>query len=327
MRKLRNLCILALAACLLLAGCGGDDPDPVYTVPTEETEAAQDLGALTILFTGDLQNVFARNGTRGEIGYAALAAYRDALEDEGKTVLLIDGGCALSNENAGAERNGKTLAELIGSVGYDIRVPGEGELSYGVEAFQTLASEMEDSTYSSCNLVDATGAPAFEPFVIVECGDVKVGFVGITSPYAADTLADEGYGFCQGSSRDDFFAAVQDAIDAASDAGADYIIAVGNLGSDPTDTPWTSAEVIANTTGLSAFLDCRSGAVLEGETVKDLDNYEIPVCAPGSEFAYVGRITLDLNDGSVEVELVTELEDENSAVAKSAADLAKELEE
>ena len=40
----------------------------------------------------------------------------------------------------------------------------------------------------------------------------------------------------------------------------------------------------------------------------------------------MGEITLDLNDGRVEVELLTELDKESSAVAKAAADLAKELE-
>ena len=103
------------------------------------------------------------------------------------------------------------------------------------------------------------------------------------------------------------------------------MIAVGDLGTDPMNTPWTCAEVIANSTGLTAFLDA-GGSVLKGKTVTDLDNYEIPVCGVGSEFNYVGEITLDLNDGSVKVELVTELEDENTAVAKAAADLAEDME-
>lgn len=324
MRKLRNLLILALAACLLLAACGGGET-PVDTHPTEETGAARDLGEVTVLFTGNIQNIFEKNGTRGEIGYAALAAYRDALEDEDRQVILVDGGSAMANDGAGAVKNGKNLADLIGSVGYDVRVVGETELTYGVAELQKLTDRMEDSAYLSCNLVDSTGKAVFAPYAIVECGDVKVAFVGITTPHAAETLNDEAYGFCQGASKDEFFASVQDAIDAASDAGAEYVIAVGGLGTDPLDSPWTCAEIIANTTGLSAFLDC-GGGVLEGETVTDLDNYEIPVCAVGAEFNYVGVITLDLNDGTAQVELLTELDKENSTVAKAAADLAKELE-
>lgn len=326
MRKLRILLILALTACLLLTACGGGDtPAPVYTDPTEETQEAKDLGEVTILFTGNMQNVFEKDEIQGEIGYAALAAYRKSMEDDGHQVILVDGGNAMVNEDAGTVRKGRTLAELIGSVGYDLRVVGETELTYSVKDFRNLTEKMDGSVYLSGNLVDADGQLVFEPYVIMECGDVKVGFVGITTPHAADTLDDEAYGFCQGASKEEFFAAVQDAIDAVSDAGAEYVIAVGGLGTDPLDSPWTCAEIIANTTGLSAFLDC-GGGVLEGKTVKDLDNYEIPVCAVGAEFHYVGQITLDLNDGSVEVELLTELEGENTTVAKAAADLAKELE-
>ena len=325
MRKLRNLLIIALAACLLLAACsGGDTPAPVQTDPTEETRTPKDQGQVTILFTGNVQNVFEKEEYSGQIGYAALAAYRDELEDAGHQVILVDGGNAMALEAAGTVREGRTLAELIGSVGYHVRVVGERELTYGVADFESLTQKMKESEFLSCNLVDAEGQPVFAAYAVLECGDMKVGFVGITTPHAADTLGDEAYGFCQGSTKEEFYSAVQDAIDAASRAGADYVIAVGDLGTDPTDSPWTCAEVIANSTGLTAFLDA-GGSVLKGQTVTDLDHYEIPVCGTGSEFNYVGRITLDLNDGSVKVELVTELEDENSTVAKAAADLAEEL--
>lgn len=325
MRKLRNLLLLILAVCLLLSACGEDTAGPAYTQPSEENKAPKDQGVVTILFTGNARNVFEKDELQGQIGYAALAAYRDELEEDGHRVILVDGGNAMFHDGAGSVRGGKTLAELIGSVGYDIRAVGESELTYGMETFLDLTEKMEECDYLSCNLVDAAGEPVFAPYVIVECGDMQVGFVGITTPHAADTLQDEAYGFCQGESREDFFSAVQDAIDAASNAGADYVIAVGDLGTDPMNSPWTCAEVIANSTGLTAFLDA-GGSVLKGKTVTDLDNYEIPVCGVGSEFNYVGRITLDLNDGSVKVELVTELEDENTTVAKAAADLAKELE-
>ena len=107
---------------------------------------------------------------------------------------------------------------------------------------------------------------------------------------------------------------VQQAVDAAADAGAEYVIVVGNLGTDPDDSPCTTAEAIAGITGFSAWLDCGSGAVLDGDTVTDKDDFEIPICAPGADFGYVGQIRLDLNTGAVQVKLVTEIENEDRTI-------------
>lgn len=328
MKTLLKLVVFLLALCIGLTACGSTDtPAPVYSDPTDPTEIVRDYGELTILFTGDIRNVFAGDEIQSHIGYAALAAYRDALKKDGRHVILLDGGNAMSNEGAGAVEQGKTLAGIIDSVGYDFRVVGGDELSYGMDAFLKLTDEMESCTYLSANLVtEQTGEPVFQPHAIVECDGIRVGIVAITSPTARDTLDDSRYGFSQGSQKEDFFSAVQNAINGAVDAGADYVVAIGNLGTNPDDTPWTSAEVIANTTGLSLFLDCGSGSVLEGATVRDLDNYEIPVCAAGSDFAYVGKITLNLNDGSSKVELLQALTGEDKSIAKAAGALSQALE-
>ncbi len=51
---------------------------------------------------------------------------------------------------------------------------------------------------------------------------------------------------------------VQDAADSARAAGADKVIAVGHLGIEGTTEGWKSVDVIANTTGIDAFIDAHS---------------------------------------------------------------------
>ena len=80
-KKILGLFLAGTMAFSLAACGGGDTPAPVYTDPPEETRDAKDLGEVTVLFTGNVQNIFEKNETRGEIGYAAVAAYRDALEE------------------------------------------------------------------------------------------------------------------------------------------------------------------------------------------------------------------------------------------------------
>ncbi len=290
--KFRNLFILFLLLCVFLFGCGTEQSNPV-TNPTEpeETKTAVDQGQVIILFTGRLGNVFARDEAQGQLGYAALAAFREELEAE-HPVLLVDGGGSL-----GGTEWEEDLLEIQDAVGYDVLVPGMLEMDRTLEA-----------PYISCNLPDS----GLMPYEIFEVGEKRVAFVGISAG--------------QIQNGQDLYDAVQQAIDDAAHEGADYVIAVSNLGTDPEDSPCTAVEVMTHTTGLVAWLECGSGSVIEGTLVTDKDDFEIPVCAVGSDFCYVGQVTLDLNQGQVKVALIQELTKESNSVKLLAEDLLEKME-
>ena len=313
---MKRIFVLFLAAVMVffLAACGEDAPAVVQPTEPEETEGASPvLGEMVILFTGGLEGVYARDDTVGAVGYPALAAYADELKEGYETVILIDGGDSVDPQ-APAE-----LWDVVDACGYDLRVPGELELSGSVEKLKDLAEKRD---YISCNLMDLTeNSTVFAPYLLVEAEGTTVGFVGVTKPVA---LTDGNYVILGLDDAQLLRDTVQAAVDAAADAGADYVIVVGDLGTDPGDSPCTTAEVIAGITGFAAWLDCGSGAVLDGDTVADKDDFEIPVCAPGSRFAYAGRVTLDLNTGAVQVKLVTDLEKEDRTVLNLVGKLDEE---
>lgn len=313
---MKRIMMLFLAAAMLLslAACGEDAPEVVLPTEPEETEGpAPVLGELVILFTGGLEGVYAKDDTVGAVGYPALAAYADGLKEEYETVILIDGGDSVDAKAP------EKLWDVVDACAYDIRVPGAAELSGSVEKLKDLA---DNRHYISCNLMDLTeNVTVFEPYVLVEAQEATVGFVGVTKPAA---LKDRNYGILGLEDPQLLRDAVQGAVDAAADAGADYVIVVGNLGTDPEDSPCTTAEVIAGITGFAAWLDCGSGAVLDGDTVADKDDFEIPVCAPGSRFGYVGQLKLDLNTGAAQVKLLTDLEKEDRTVLNLVNKLDKE---
>ena len=95
--------------------------------------------------------------------------------------------------------------------------------------------------------------------------NLKVAYVGVSTPrkpspnppptYFQDENGNYIYSFCEGNDGQDLYNAVQGAIDAATEAGADVVIAIGHCGIDEQSSPWTSREIIANTTGLDAFID------------------------------------------------------------------------
>lgn len=302
--------LIALLFAFSLAAC--EQEATVVQIPTEpdETEtAAEDFGELVILFTGGLEGVYDRDEAQGSLGYAALRAYVKSLEAENRQVLLIDGGCSVDVPGDDG------VWDVVNACGYDLRVPGIVELASGVDALVDRTEELTACTYLSCNLIRlADQSTVFEPYALVELDGIQVGVVGVTDPQALTTQDADSYGILGSDDKLALYEAVQKAVDDASDAGAAYVIVVGNLGTAVGDSPLTTVEVISDITGMAVWLDCGSGSVLDGDTVRDQDDFEIPVCAPGHDFRYIGQVTLNLNDGSAEVELITDLEAEDRTV-------------
>lgn len=279
--------ILSALLMLSLAGCGsGDQPALIPTEPGE-TEPTTNWPELTILFTAGAEGAYLADGQSRILGYPQLAAYRDTLEGR---VLLIDGGNAF---DASAD-NAKDLQSLLNALEYDIRVPGPLELSDGLKAYRDL-TKRSGATHPAMGILD-------EGYVILECEGYKVGFVGATRP--------EGMGAME------FYDLFQKTVDDAARAGAEFVFAVGCLGSDLDDAPFTAVDLIANTAGLTAFLT--GGCVMEGITVTDPEDREIPVCGVGEGFGYIGRVTLDPNTGLVETVLIQEFSQADQEILDQA---------
>ena len=227
--------------------------------PTDVAPAPAKSDDIVILATSDVHCAVDNN-----IGYAGLAAYKKQMEEQYNYVALVDAGDAIQGGTIGTLSKGTYLRDIMDEMGYDVRVPGNHEFDYGMDQFLNEIAGKAATKYVSCNFVDKNNKPVFDAYTIKEYGDKKVAFVGVTTPetffkstptYFQDKDGNYIYGFCEGNDGKDLYKAVQTAVDAAKAAGADYVIAVGHLGDDPASTPWTSSEVIANTTGLTAFID------------------------------------------------------------------------
>ncbi len=321
---MKRLFSLLLLMSILLAGCG-DDGEPILPLPTQEsvTTPGGDPGKLTLVFTADNRNVFAADSRQGSIGYGALAGYVQVLRDDRDYVAVLDGGDAIAMDPA-MDGHYDDLIQIIRAVGYDFRVPGERELAFGREILEDWTDALSDTVYLSCNLVDRTTLqPVYAPYEIVAYGNTRVAYLGIVTPLAAGS--DASLDFCAETAAG-FYDTVQHAIDEARNAGADYVIALGHTGTAVSDSPWTAAEIIANTTGITVFLDGHSGSVLEGEPVTDMDDMEVRLCAVGSEFRYVAQVELDLGTGQVRVRLLDTLDGENRTVEMKVQALQDALE-
>ena len=283
---------LVLALLVLLTG--------VACAESAEPALAQDV---VVLFTSDVHC-----GIDQGFGYAGLVAVRESMEAAGNHVLLVDNGDAIQGEPIGTMTTGEAIIDLMNAVGYDIAVPGNHEFDYGMDRFLELTGKA-NFPYISANF-NKDGELVFAPYVVREFDGVKIAFVGVTTPktltsstpkYFQDEDGNFVYGFMQDETGEKLYAAVQSAVDAARAEGAAYVVVLGHLGNEDACSPWTYADVIANTTGIDAFLDGHSHDTDQVEMLNK-DGETVLRSACGTKMAGVGCLRIG-KDGKLSTDL------------------------
>ena len=328
----RFLTLISIISCcaLLAAGCS-------KAKQTEVSDRASD--SVTILYTNDVHTYIHNTETNDEgnetllLTYGSVAALRDSLEAEGKNVLLLDAGDHVQGTIYGGIDEGKTIIRLMNALGYDAATLGNHEFDYG--QFRTFEIMDEaDYPYLSCNFYSTeTDENVLPAYTVLEAGDVKVAVIGISTPetltsaapaYFQDENGNYIYDFRAGEDGSDLYESVQAAIDEIGDS-ADYIIALGHLGVDPSSIPYTSREVIAHTHGLDAFIDGHSHTTIEGEVVVDDEGNPVLLTQTGSYLAAIGKMTL--SPEGITTELITEVEGKDETIEAIAEELLYQVDE
>ena len=290
---MKKLFTLLLALAMVLSLCA----------PALAAEAEAE--PVNVLYTNDVHTYIDK-----DLNYTLAAMYRDTLDN----VLMVDAGDAIQGTAYGSMDKGETIIKLMNAVGYDLATLGNHEFDYGMEGCMN-AIEWAEFPYVSCNFYHeengVKGENVLDAYKVFEIGGQKIAFIGVTTPesftkstpaYFQDEEGNYIYGIAGGEDGSDLYATVQEAIDAASEE-ADVIIGLGHLGVDPASKPWTSEEVIANTTGLDAFIDGHSHTEVPMEEVADKDGNTVILTQTGSYFNNLGHMTI-APDGTISTELL-----------------------
>ena len=286
MKKLLSL-LLCLAMLLSLAV-------PVMAAETEE---------IVVFYTNDIHTYIDNHvgeGNENGLTYSKVAALKNSCEN----ALLVDAGDHVQGTAYGGLDKGETIIKLMNAAGYDLATLGNHEFDYGMAGCKQVI-QWAEYPYVSCNFYHeqdgVAGDNVLESYKLFAVAGKKIAFVGITTPetitssapaYFQDEKGNYIYGIAGGADGEDLYGAVQTAIDAAEAAGADYIIALGHLGIDPSSEPWRSTDVIANTTGLDAFIDGHSHSTVESQQVTDEDGETVLLTQTGSYLDAVGKLTI-----------------------------------
>ena len=278
------------------------------TDPTPPVEKSDDI---VILYTNDVHTYIDQG-----LSYASIAAYKTELEETHNNVLLVDAGDHIQGTAYGSMDKGETIIKLMNAAGYDLATLGNHEFDYNMTGCMNAIS-WADFPYVSCNFYHESegvrGENVLDSYKIFDAGDEKVALIGITTPesftkstpaYFQDADGNYIYGISGGVDGAALYADVQKAIDEAKADGATKIIALGHLGDDPASDPWNSEDVIANVTGLDAFIDGHSHSTVEMKEVADKGGNTVILTQTGSYFAAMGKMTI--SEDGITTELVTE---------------------
>ncbi len=318
MRKLTAV-LLALVMVLGLTACTTkpvETTTPAGTTAPAETQPvetqAQFQGTIAILYTNDIHTY-----VDGVLSYDVIAAVKAELANQYDHVLLVDAGDHIQGTAYGSMDKGETIISLMNAAGYDLATLGNHEFDYGMEGRINVTDSWANFPYVSCNFyheeAGVKGEAVLEPYVMFEFGTEKIAFVGITTPesftkstpaYFQDEMGNYIYGISGGEDGAALYADIQAAIDAAKAEGATKVIALGHLGDDPASQPWTSAEAIANTTGLTAFIDGHSHSTVKGETVADKDGNAVLLTQTGEYFNRIGLMVIDCGAGTISTDFI-----------------------
>ena len=262
--------------------------------------------AAVILHTNDAHVAFEDN-----IGYDGLALYKKELEAVYDHVLLIDAGDAIQGAPIGSVSKGAEIIRMMNRLGYDLAVPGNHEFDYGLEALDDCAEAL-DCGYTCANFCVTGGEPVFQPWRILEAGNLKIGFVGAVTPDAytkstiKDILNEAGepmYDFLADETGQRLCVGLQKAIDETRQAGADYVILVSHLGNNDSITEqFRTDAVVGKLRGLDLIIDGHSHETYN-RTVTDGENRQVPIAQTGSNMKAIGQIKI-YKDGRLEETLI-----------------------
>lgn len=283
--------LIALMCMILLIG----------TFPTMAF-AAENPNDIVILYENDVHCAVE--------GYSRLSAMKKELQESYAYVGVVSGGDYIQGSSLGAISQGQYIVDLMNLVGYDAVTLGNHEFDYRMERLAELVGMM-DTKPVCCNFQKIAEAESyFEPYTIVSYGDVDIAYIGITTPSTITSSSpaqfkDENGEYIYTFNPTALYDIVQDNIDSAKSAGADYVIALSHIGYADDETYGDLEDIedlIVNTDGFDVVLDAHSHSIIEGKTVVDEGGNEVLLSSTGTKFEYIGKLVI--SDGEFKTELI-----------------------
>ena len=278
------------------------------------------LGCHSVTAQKSIVILYENDAHCGIDGYTKIAGLRDAINrTDTAYAAAVCVGDFLQGNTTGAISKGQYIADILRLMDYHALTLGNHEFDYGVPRMRALLEQVGTPVVCANFYEAGEPNPVFAPYVIHQYGDKKVAFVGACTP---ETMILEGYSFYDTNGillydlkPNTFYQLIQQAVDAARQEGADYVVLLSHVGELTQSMGFNSHLLVNNTRGIDVVLDGHSHEIFEGVMVKNLDGREIAVTQTGTQFANVGKLLIT-PDGRMTTHLIksTDIPYENAAV-------------
>lgn len=281
-------CVLLIAALISISACG-------YIVDDRHED-------IVILYESDVHCAVE--------GYSKLAAMKNELKETYKHVGVASVGDYIQGSSLGVISQGEYIVKLMNLVGYDAVTLGNHEFDYRLERLEELITMM-DTKPICCNFSEINEEESyFEPYSMITYGNVDIAYIGITTPStiassSPSQFKDENGELIYTFNPTSLYDIVQNNIDLAKEAGAEYVIALSHIGYADDEVYGDMEDVetlIKNTNGIDVVLDGHAHIAIEEKIIIDESGNEVLLSAAGTKFEYIGKLVI--SNGKFDTQLI-----------------------
>ena len=259
-------------------------------------------------------------------GYSRLAAMKTELKGVYDHVGVVSSGDFVQGGTLGAVSKGEYIINLMNKVGYDAIALGNHEFDYQLARLVEL-NNLSNTKFLSCNFAKVGEDKSyFDSYTIVSYGDVKIAYIGITTPSTISSsnpaqFKNEDGEIIYTFNEAEMYRLVQANIDAVLAAGADYVIALSHVGYSEAGDFTDITDIIENTDGFDVVLDAHTHSVIEEKIVKDKSGDDVLLSSTGTKFEYIGKLTITENGLDTELIETTTYEKTDATVNAYLAEI------
>ena len=251
-------------------------------------------------------------------GYTKLATMKEELKNSYDHVGVVSVGDFVQGGTLGTISGGEYIVNLMNLVGYDAITLGNHEFDYKLTRLMELTSMMKTKPISANFRKIADNSNVFDPYSIVSYGETDIAYIGVTTPSTLSSSSpiqfkDADGNYIYSFNPETIYDIVQENIDAAKKAGADYIIALTHVGIEDAEDYSTAIEIAENTNGIDVILDGHSHSVVESMKITDKGGNEVILSSTGTKFEHIGKLTIE--EGKFETSLIKTEEYEKTSEA------------